>query len=1601
LAGSTPASAYHAAGPSLSLGAALQAKVAVGHAGDAYEREADDVSEQVRGGRSVTGISPVTPGALQPLLQRQQPEEPPEREDRRDAAEPLESETATIAPLMQRATVDEATDREEEAPEAAEPAQMLVQRQAGDGQAEPEEPDPTEPEEPEPAQTLAQRAADIEPNTGDEQEGALGDELVQPCGSNSCSCSPAEHAAKDGGGSDAVVQAAGDAASAPAADSPDVGGALHGPRGGEPLRSTVREPLEESTGYDLADVRVHQGGLAQGANRALHARAFTHGQDIWLGSGESPDDLKLMAHESTHIVQQSGLRGGLQLIQRAPADYRHPEDGGGIRSRLDRRFAEIDRSQAPEAEAGASTATADGRRSARRIDRGELRSRSAELGGATRPDVDRPGQEAPRIESAAATVDREALTPPEPLVPGEPTAEPKGPTEERPRDVAQQAAARAAGAYGAADAQPEPGSEAEVQAPEPVSEPTDATGEGLDPDPESDDQVASLAARAQSLRERGTLLRAQAAEAHANADIMRGNIAKVSGEVTKAEEGIGKAKQHTTYRREVVGQTDQALGVSREKQSKVASEAPGFQSKADEGKADSGPMAGEARSLAADNAANAPDDDEAAAKSREQGGKITQVGNDAGTMDDAVSQTRTKADSLQQDAARASELNTQTQTNVTTSRAKLDEVGARLTQHTTETGEARGQVTALGSAPAALHAQANNLDAAGQQVIASSYELEASLHETQGAFAEQISSVPGIEPYEGEVPQNVDPSSSEARAAAEAGVLAPDFADAAEGAGDVSGATAGAAPIEESGIGEEEAVQRTPDETAPVASAPSTGSSSASTSAATPLPGGAEPAVFATSSGPTAVPARAVAPVGTPALSPAGTDGILPGAPAPGAVEPEAGEATSPREAESGEEGEAEVKPGREGAVPEVAGAGPEPAAGGGAEGEGGIEEPAPELETEPEPTEGRQQVDAMASLPGWLTGVEPQSAAQRGEAEDQANQTRREELNRINELAGGRMVSELSAGERLGIAGRLVLGRYASSVKGIKWPGWGGLAKMLLDPRTMLTGAVGGLQMILSGGANLFSAAQWQRDPLGNLLKSGADIATGLAIILASITALAALVAAIMGALIIITFGAASPIAVPVISVCTTIITTVGGWTIAVGKVALVLQALSLIKNLIDAATAQTAEELQREAGEIQSDINGGAQAVMSIAGAKGSMAGIRNVRNRVAGVIRGARRAGGARALARATAGAAMRRGRSASGAVGRVAQRGARAVGRGAVAVGRGAAAVGRGVVAGGRAAARTVRSTGERIGQGARAVGARVRRALGIGRAGAEARELARLGPISRETRDMLRANPTLREALARNPRAASILKRCNTPCFPPSATTAQIERMEALLERARRAGDRVDMDALRNALHAGRGDLDRVINRFQRELEAGPFRSALTGEVATEFVEAAGRGVARVESELPVLTRGGAHLLVGAERHHPVFRMFLRAFDKMGIREVRTASGRFISQRPRLVDLSTNLHRALLHELWDTMYPKLARPKPGQVVSQSTLIAKRLGRNARQMARRRGIGLAEARRVQARRVLDKLSDFYEIALRDTDHLVAVRTVIASLRRRSGL
>ncbi len=78
---------------------------------------------------------------------------------------------------------------------------------------------------------------------------------------------------------------------------------------GRPLPRTVQARLEHGFGESMENVRVHTGPTARTAASAINARAYTEGERITLGHGESEHDMRLLAHEATHVVQNRRAAG--------------------------------------------------------------------------------------------------------------------------------------------------------------------------------------------------------------------------------------------------------------------------------------------------------------------------------------------------------------------------------------------------------------------------------------------------------------------------------------------------------------------------------------------------------------------------------------------------------------------------------------------------------------------------------------------------------------------------------------------------------------------------------------------------------------------------------------------------------------------------------------------------------------------------------------------------------------------------------------------------------------------------------------------------------------------------------------------------------------------------------------------------------------------------------------------------------------------------------------------------------------------------------------------------------------------------------------------
>jgi hypothetical protein len=93
-----------------------------------------------------------------------------------------------------------------------------------------------------------------------------------------------------------------------------VGDVLRSP--GQALDPAARAALEPRFGHDFSRVRVHADSAAAESARAVNALAYTAGPHVVFDAGRyapaTSEGRKLLAHELTHVVQQSGQNGSLQ-----------------------------------------------------------------------------------------------------------------------------------------------------------------------------------------------------------------------------------------------------------------------------------------------------------------------------------------------------------------------------------------------------------------------------------------------------------------------------------------------------------------------------------------------------------------------------------------------------------------------------------------------------------------------------------------------------------------------------------------------------------------------------------------------------------------------------------------------------------------------------------------------------------------------------------------------------------------------------------------------------------------------------------------------------------------------------------------------------------------------------------------------------------------------------------------------------------------------------------------------------------------------------------------------------------------------------------------
>ncbi|MBD1924414.1 DUF4157 domain-containing protein [Microcoleus sp. FACHB-831] len=301
----------------------IQTKLTIGEPGDRYEQEADRTAEQVV---SKINAPAVASPPSSPTVQR---EENPEQEDDKLMMKPesgtLQREEnaqrsstnlleipnffgprtpASPLPIQTKLTIGQPGDQYEQ--EADRVAEQVVSKINAPPVASPPSNQPVQREEnPEQEEDNLMMKAESGMLQREEMPQQDDDEKLQ--------MQPMVQRASREGGTDAT---------------PNLESSIQQARGsGQSLSDNIKQPMEQAFGADFSGVKVHTDAHSDMLNRSIGARAFATGKDIFFKGGAyspgSTDGQKLIAHELTHVVQQSGGKVQPKLenntIQRSPA----------------------------------------------------------------------------------------------------------------------------------------------------------------------------------------------------------------------------------------------------------------------------------------------------------------------------------------------------------------------------------------------------------------------------------------------------------------------------------------------------------------------------------------------------------------------------------------------------------------------------------------------------------------------------------------------------------------------------------------------------------------------------------------------------------------------------------------------------------------------------------------------------------------------------------------------------------------------------------------------------------------------------------------------------------------------------------------------------------------------------------------------------------------------------------------------------------------------------------------------------------------------------------------------------------------------------------
>jgi hypothetical protein len=260
------------------------------------------------------------------------------------------------------------------------------------------------------------------------------------------------------------------------------------------------------------------------------------------------------------------------------------------------------------------------------------------------------------------------------------------------------------------------------------------------PDEQTTINIVGLVAAAQEFRDQGVEARAQVKTQNEAAKTIKNKIKEAEKEIQKSDADLEKSEDSIQSKENLVHQLEKGLETSVKRQQKVEQEVGTYQEEYRKNKSKASDLSKESNDLLGGSQKHQDPENADSGKLTQ---KLRELNTNAGTIDQAVSQSGTTVQKLIQEAQQAKAKNTTMRKEVLSSRESLRKSKAKLASDTKKNKQAKDELKKLTPKLKQVESQSEKLNQEANGLLLDSYIIESDVIKTQNAYYKNMATVEG------------------------------------------------------------------------------------------------------------------------------------------------------------------------------------------------------------------------------------------------------------------------------------------------------------------------------------------------------------------------------------------------------------------------------------------------------------------------------------------------------------------------------------------------------------------------------------------------------------------------------------------------------------------------------------------------------------------------------------------------------------------------------------------------------------------------------------------------------------------------------------------